>query len=110
VNGKMHHEWLHHFLMGRSDLDIDHIDGDGTNNQRENLRMVTTRENAQNRHNGVGCGRSGVRNVSWDKRRGRWKVELRIGGKTRWFGAFTTVEEAAVVAEEKRRQYYRGAS
>ena len=106
----MRHEWLHHFLMGRSDLDIDHIDGDGTNNQRENLRMVTTRENAQNRHNGVGCGRSGVRNVSWDKRRGRWKVELRIGGKTRWFGAFATVEEAAVVAEEKRRQYYRGAS
>jgi hypothetical protein len=38
---------LHQFVLGRW---TDHKDGDGLNNRRCNLRLVTPSENARNRH------------------------------------------------------------
>ena len=42
---------IHRFIMEPPDgLEVDHIDGNGLNNQKSNLRVVTHEENAKNRH------------------------------------------------------------
>lgn len=50
VKGKRLNTWLHRLLVGCPDgFDVDHIDHDGLNNRRENLRSCTRQENSRNR-------------------------------------------------------------
>jgi len=45
-NGK--YGYMHRMLMNYPDgMVVDHIDGDGLNNRRENLRIITTRQNLE---------------------------------------------------------------
>lgn len=73
------------------DLQIDHINGIRSDNRIENLRIVTARENSQNRvlhRNGrlVGC--------SWNKRKHKWYAHLQVGGTIAHLGYFDTEEKA----------------
>ena len=70
----------------------DHIDGNGLNNQRENLRIVTHRENSLNRHIPKSSKYPGVH---WDNQRGKWRSRIRVAGKNRHIGYFNSEESAA---------------
>lgn len=67
---------LHRFLMGRSPeigLVVDHIDHNGRNNTRENLRFLTAAQNSQNRPLLQG-GSSQYVGVSYNAKAGKWTV------------------------------------
>lgn len=64
---------------------VDHIDGNGLNNQRENLRVVTYRQNCQNRHTPKTSIYPGV---SWCKYKKRWFASIKINGKNRKLGRY----------------------
>lgn len=76
---------------------IDHIDGNPLNNQKNNLRICSIRENSQNlRH------KTATRNysskfvgVTWNKRDEKWKVQIRINGKIKHLGYFLNEEDAS---------------
>lgn len=53
---------------------IDHINGDGTDNRWENLRLVTRSENQMNRHSTVSP--SGYVGVHWEPRCRKWYGKL----------------------------------
>lgn len=89
----MHNE----ILKPEKGLECDHIDGNGLNNQKSNLRAVTIRQNQQNRHVKKSSGFPGV---SFHKRYKIWGSQLRIGGKTKYLGSFATEEEAATAYQE----------
>lgn len=72
---------------------IDHIDGDGLNNQRNNLRIVTHAENIQNsgkREN----NKSGYKGVYWLKSHKKWNAQIGVNNKKIHLGLYTTAEEA----------------
>ena len=70
----------------------DHRDGDGLNNQRENLRFVTSRQNSQNRKNITKTSQyPGVDSVGENL---RWRARIRKKGKIRLLGRFDTEQEA----------------
>jgi len=70
---------------------IDHINHNRTDNRIENLRVVTNRENHQNR---AIKNKSGHTGVTLDDKKNRWKSQVSILGKTRCIGTYKTVEEA----------------
>ncbi|RPJ50986.1 MAG: hypothetical protein EHJ95_06095 [Methanobacteriota archaeon] len=72
---------------------IDHVDGDGLNNQKENLRVVTSRQNQQNWVN-FKKKSSSHPGVSWDNKDKRWKAQIRISGVLNRLGAFVKEEDA----------------
>ena len=73
---------------------VDHIDGDGLNNQRANLRPATPAQNQQNGFKRAGCS-SRFKGVSWDGSRNKWKAQIGINYCVRNLGWFETEEAAA---------------
>lgn len=95
VGGKNRH--MHSVLMGDTPIGmvIDHIDGDGLNNQKNNLRFATFSQNANHRiRKRVGCTSEyrGVRQTA----NGRWTSRLKANGVRKALGTFSTEVEAAV--------------
>jgi len=71
--------------------DVDHINGDRSDNRPSNLRCVSRAENMQNQHKLQVRNKSGVRGVVWHKAASKWAA--RIGRKH--IGLFDSVECAA---------------
>ena len=76
------------------DRDIDHINGEKTDNRLCNLRLATRAENLLNTGPRV-TSRSGRKGVHWTEKGGKWVAQIRSGGKTRTLGRFTEIEDAA---------------
>jgi hypothetical protein len=94
LNGRIYQAnriaWFLHYGVWPTG-DIDHRDGDKTNNRIVNLRDKTHRENCQNRiehRNGklVGC--------HFDRQRGKWRSVIWVSGKRRDLGFYLSEIEA----------------
>jgi hypothetical protein len=94
--------YLHRVLIGvPSTLEVDHVDGDGLNNTRSNLRPVTDRQQTQNRGL-LSTNTSGHRNVMWNKRKQRWRVI--VAGRE--IGSFKSKLDAAKAARAARERMF----
>jgi hypothetical protein len=74
----------------------DHINSDGADNRRENIRLTDSFGNSQNINNRP------FRGAFWDKRRGAWLAIVRHKGKQHYCGAFESRRLAADAAAKKR--------
>jgi len=92
-DGKKMHQTLHRFLLDAGDLDVDHINGDGLDNRRSNLRVATRSENLRNK-GPQRSNTSGFKGVSWAKRARKWESQIRVDGKRRHLGYHPTPEAA----------------
>ncbi len=86
----------------------DHIDGDGLNNLRSNLRNVNSRINALNRpRRRMGLTSSRFPGVSFCSDRNRWEAKIQIDKTTVHLGRFISEQDAATayrVAYEKKEK------
>lgn len=62
------------------DGDVDHRNGDGLDNQRRNIRIGSRTQNLGNRGKTL-ANTSGYKGVTWDKARGKWKMQIKCAGK-----------------------------
>lgn len=89
---------LHHEVIGRppAGMVIDHIDGDGLNNTRENLRVVSVRQNQQNQIHSTCKKNSKYPGVTlWKKgKHSYWVAGAKFNGRRKTIGYFSTEEEA----------------
>ena len=76
-----------------NDMFVDHIDMDGLNNTKTNLRVCTKSQNMQNRPK-TALNRSGFKGVSFDKARGKWTSHIQSNKKLLALGRFDTPLEA----------------
>lgn len=107
VGGKQQAILMHREIMGLNGkpkgIEVDHIDGDGLNNRRGNLRQTSHAQNLQNRRSATGST-SQYRGVYWDNRRSRWRAAAKLNGQRFDLGSFVSEQEAARVASEWRKQ------
>ncbi len=90
---------MHNVLLGH--LGVDHIDGDGLNNRRNNLRPATDEQNKRNRRISKN-NTSGYKGVFLD--RGRWRACIDEHGRRHYLGYFATAEEAARAYDAAARE------
>lgn len=73
---------------------VDHINGDGLDNRRANLRLAGAHENAWNQRAPLNNS-SGFKGVTFARREGRFQASLELDGKAIWCGYHATAEAAA---------------
>jgi hypothetical protein len=102
----LHHKYLYRIIMDcPQDMVIDHIDHNKLNNCRSNLRIVTRHQNNMNQGKRKN-NKSGVIGVHWDKKREKWKAEIKLNNKLIHLGYFDNLEEASQVRKEAEIKYF----
>ena len=92
-------------------MQVDHINGNGLDNRRCNLRLVTHSQNQMNRRGAQANGTSGVRGVSFNKAAGKWVAYIQAEGKHIYLGKFAdkgSAVAARVEAAAKLHGDFRG--
>ena len=100
VNGKIKSVTMHILLLGREKgYEIDHKDGNGLNNKRDNLRFTTRSQNGMNK--GVQSNSTtGYKGVSFSKSNRKYEAYIKVNGKKLQGGSFKTINEAAIKYNE----------
>lgn len=98
---------MHRLIMNaKKDEVLDHINGNGLDNCKHNLRFVTVAENQWNRHR-KGFGTSKYVGVNWQSKNKKWRAQIRHNGEKVYLGEFKN-ELDAVEAYDKAVIKYRG--
>lgn len=105
-DGSKSRQYLHRFLLSEPEGDVLHWDGNGLNNQRDNLRSASRKENLWSfQRKRVGAS-SRYRGVSWDASRNKWQSRLKKEYKTIHLGRFESEEAAARAYDTAAKQFY----
>jgi hypothetical protein len=88
--------WMHREIMlPPPGLEIDHVNGNGLDNRRLNLRLATSSQNKWNAKKSSGNTASIYKGVSVSRQ--GWRAQIRCNGGRYHLGVFKTAEEAAEV-------------
>ena len=98
---------LHRLIMNVTDPNIfvDHINHNGLDNRKSNLRICTNQENIRN------CkvpknNKSGYKGIYWAKDKNKQTVQITLNNKTKYIGRYEKLEDAIAARKEATKKYY----
>lgn len=83
---------------------IDHIDGNPSNNRISNLRAVSSQENLKNQKLPKN-NTSGITGVVWKKNASKWQARIKINWKQIYLGIFNDFFEACCARKSAESKY-----
>lgn len=86
-------------------FEVDHIDGDGLNNSRRNLRVCSRSQNKMNCKS-PSNNTSGVKGVSYVKTKGTWYAYIKINGKMKNLGTYRNKGKAIAARQKAERELF----
>jgi len=106
INGKHSNIKFHRFLLSPEPHEVvDHINGNGLDNRRENLRITTRSGNSQNISIYNSKAKSGIRGLNWYHPRQCYRASITVNHKAIHLGYFHDIEEGKKAIEEARAKY-----
>lgn len=89
--------YMHRFILECPEgMEVDHINGVTLDNRRENLRIVTHRENLRNQAPQAGAS-SQFKGVYWSAKDNCWRVQIKDAGRMRGVGGIAREDVAAAI-------------
>lgn len=87
--------YMHRLILDVApDIEVDHRNHDGLDNQRGNLRPATRQQQMRNTRKRAGCT-SRFKGVHWAKHRQKWWARICVDGRMRSLGLFDNEIDAA---------------
>lgn len=100
------HSRMHRFIMNANKGDIvDHVNGNGLDNRKKNLRIVTNAQNCQNQAPQVNKS-SKYKGVSWFKKNRKWISYIGSREKRTYLGSFSSEIDAALAYDKKAKELF----
>lgn len=98
---------LHRLIMGfPENILIDHINGDSSNNRRNNLRICTNQQNVMNKKK-PSLGKTSIyKGVSWHRRVKKWHAAICLNQKDIHLGYFNYEVDAAKAYNHAAVKYF----
>ena len=88
--------YFHRYVLNATDLQVDHIDGNTKNNLKSNLRQVTLQQNMLNLKK-KNNNNTGIRGVSFDKRKNGYKVDFTYKKTRYYFKCYPKLEQSVYI-------------
>jgi hypothetical protein len=101
----MHREILERHSCDLKEGEVDHINGEGLDNRKLNLQVVTHAENIRKSRIQSG-NKSGFRGVSWHKRDRRWQAHIQVVKVRKYLGSFKSKIAAALAYDRAAEKYF----
>ncbi len=98
---RMHQEIMHF----PDNMLIDHIDHNGLNNQKHNLRVCTILQNQMNA-TGREDSNSIYKGVCWHKRIQKWRAQIHLNRRQKFLGYYKNEEDAAMAYNKKAKELF----
>jgi HNH endonuclease len=101
------HTYMHRLIMDAPPhLEVDHKNGNGLDNQRKNMRLVTHQQNSFNRNALNKNNVSGFQGVHWHTKEQKWRARITIDGKKIELGEFRSYNAAVQARKRAEIKYY----
>lgn len=98
----MHRE----ILNAPKEMQVDHINGNGLDNRKENLRLCTHQQNLLNKKNSYKNNKLGIKGVCWRDDTKRFQAQICVGGKNIRLGYFNVLGDADQAYREAEKRYF----
>lgn len=97
---------MHRLIMNAPrGIFIDHINHNGLDNRRQNLRFATAQQNSWNNSVRRPRGSSRYKGVSWNRNKRRWYATICVDGRNKFLGSFKDETEAARIYDEAAKKF-----